>query len=71
MEKYIEIRSIVGSVTYSVIGILLLLLMFWVIEKLTPENLWKEIIVNQNKALAIVIGAFVLAIGVIIASAIH
>lgn len=71
MEKYIQLKALIGSVTYSVIGIVLLLLMFWVIEKLTPENLWKEIIVNQNRALATVIGAFVLAVGIIIASAIH
>ncbi len=71
MENYIHIKAIIASVTFSIIGTVLLLLMFWIVEKLTPENLWKEILVNQNKALAIVIGAFVLAIGIIIASAIH
>jgi uncharacterized membrane protein YjfL (UPF0719 family) len=71
MENYIQIKAIIASVTFSIIGTVLLLLMFWIVEKLTPENLWKEILVNQNKALAIVIGAFVLAIGIIIASAIH
>mgnify|MGYP001347539135 CR=1 FL=1 len=71
MENYIHIKAIIASVAFSLIGTVLLLVMFWIVEKLTPENLWKEILVNQNKALAIVIGAFVLAIGIIIASAIH
>jgi putative membrane protein len=38
---------------------------------LTPENLWKEIIEKRNNALAIVAGAFILAIAIIVASAIH
>lgn len=71
MENYIHFKAIIASVAFSLIGTVLLLVMFWIVEKLTPENLWKEILVNQNKALAIVIGAFVLAIGIIIASAIH
>ncbi|MBL7836097.1 MAG: DUF350 domain-containing protein [Bacteroidetes bacterium] len=71
MENYIHIKAIIASVAFSLIGTVLLLVMFWIVEKLTPENIWKEILVNQNKALAIVIGAFVLAIGIIIASAIH
>ncbi|MEY5048592.1 MAG: hypothetical protein RLZZ175_1951 [Bacteroidota bacterium] len=71
MEHYITYKYIIGSVLYSGIGILILLLSFWVVEKITPENLWKEILVNQNKALAIMATGFMIAIAIIIASAIH
>lgn len=59
------------ALVYSVFGILILIIAFWIIEKITPENLWKEIIEKQNRALAIVAAAFILAIAIIISSAIH
>ncbi|MBJ7427778.1 MAG: DUF350 domain-containing protein, partial [Bacteroidia bacterium] len=42
-----------------------------IFEKITPENLRKEIIEKQNTALAIVSASFILAIAIIIATAIH
>jgi putative membrane protein len=71
MEEIINFKYVVGSVIYSLIGIAILLLSFWVIEKITPENLWKEILVNKNTALALMAGAFMIAIAIIISSAIH
>lgn len=67
----INLKYVVGSLLYSFLGILVLLIAFWVIEKITPENLWKEILEKQNQALAIVAAAFIIAIAIIIASAIH
>jgi putative membrane protein len=66
-----ELKYIIASVVYSFIGITILGLCFWVFEKITPENVWKEIIEKQNVAIAIVSAAFMLAIAIIIASAIH
>lgn len=71
MENYFNIKYILASVVYSFIGIAILMISFWVIEKITPENLWKEILVNKNNALAIMAAGFMLAIAIIIASAIH
>jgi len=71
MESLINIKYLVSSVVYSFMGIAILLISFWVIEKITPENLWKEIIVNKNTALALMAGAFMIAIAIIISSAIH
>ncbi|WP_315817556.1 DUF350 domain-containing protein [Paraflavitalea speifideaquila] len=57
---------------YSFLGIAVLVISFVVVEKLTPKhNLWKEIVEKQNTALAIVAGFFMLAIAIIVASAIH
>ena len=44
---------------------------FLVIDKVTPYNLWKEIVQEHNTALAILLGAMSLGICIIIASAVH
>ncbi|MBS1508306.1 MAG: DUF350 domain-containing protein [Bacteroidetes bacterium] len=64
-------ESVLASIVFSLIGIIVLGVCFWIFEKITPENLWKEIIEKQNVALAIVSGAFMIAMGIIIASAVH
>lgn len=71
LSDLINIKYVTASLLYSFIGILILFIAFWVIEKITPENLWKEILEKQNMALAIVFGAFILAIAIIVSSAIH
>ncbi|GHN02407.1 hypothetical protein WSM22_38960 [Cytophagales bacterium WSM2-2] len=64
-------ESVLASVVFSLVGIIVLGVCFWIFEKITPENLWKEIIEKQNVALAIVSAAFMIAMGIIIASAVH
>lgn len=71
MESLFNIKYIMASVVYSFIGIIILVLSFYIIEKITPENLWKEIVERQNLALAIIGAAFIIAIAIIVASAIH
>lgn len=71
LNELINIKYIIASLVYSVLGIFVLFIAFWVIEKITPENLWKEILEKQNLALAIVFAAFIVAIAIIISSAIH
>ncbi len=71
MEEYLNIKYIAASVVYSLLGILILVIAFVVIEKLAPENLWKKIVDEQNVALAIMAAGFMLAVAIIISSAIH
>ena len=66
-----EYKYIIASIIYSMIGIFILGISFWIFEKVTPENIWKGIIDKQNVALALVSAAFMIAISLIIASAIH
>jgi uncharacterized membrane protein YjfL (UPF0719 family) len=66
-----EWKYVLASLVYSVVGILILGVSFWIWEKVTPENLWKEILEKQNVALAIVAAAFMIALAIIISSAIH
>lgn len=69
--EYLNIKYIVASLVYSFIGIIILLVCFFIIEKISPENLWKEIIEKKNNALAILAAAFMIAVAMIISSAIH
>ncbi len=71
MNEYIQIKAILASVIYSVLGIVILTISYYVIEKITPENTWKEIVQNKNTGMAIIAAAYILAIAIIIASAIH
>ncbi len=67
----INMKYVVASTVYSLLGIVILLICFVIIEKITPENLWKELIEKQNVAIAVVAAAIILAIAIIISSAIH
>ncbi|MBL7840549.1 MAG: DUF350 domain-containing protein [Cyclobacteriaceae bacterium] len=66
-----EWKYLIASLVYSLVGIVVLGVTFWIFEKITPENLWKEILEKQNLALAIVAAALMLSLSIIISSAIH
>jgi uncharacterized membrane protein YjfL (UPF0719 family) len=44
---------------------------FIVIDKITPYNLWEELVEKQNMALGMVVAAMSLGISLIVAAAIH
>lgn len=71
MEEYISFKYIIAALVYSSLGIAILLAGYWVVEKITPENVWKEVIENKNMAMAIVLAGFIIGISIIISSAIH
>jgi uncharacterized membrane protein YjfL (UPF0719 family) len=71
MVEYLKPAALVGSIVYSVIGIFLVAIFFVIIDKITPYDLWKELIENRNQPLATVVAAFCLAIAIIVAAAIH
>ena len=60
-----------GSIAYALIGVLVFWVCFLIVDKLTPYDLWNELVEKQNVALAIVVGAMFIAIGQIVAAAIH
>ncbi len=71
MEQVLHGSNIVGAIVYSLIGLGIFGLGFVVLDRITPYQLWKEIIEEHNIALAIVIGSISIGICLIIASAIH
>ncbi len=60
-----------GSMLYAVIGVGIYWISFVILDKLSPYNLWDEIVGKKNVALAIVVGATAISIGQIVAAAIH
>ena len=69
--EYINLTALLNSVIFSFLGIIILLIGYVVLEKLTPEKTWQEIVQNKNVALAIIFAAFILGISFIIGMAIH
>lgn len=63
-------EAIPVTVVYAVIGILLALLAYQIIDWITPGRLSKKISEEGNVALGIVVGALMLGICIIIAAAI-
>ena len=65
------LRQITGTLTFVAIGIVTFLIAFFIITKITPFSIRKEIEDDQNTALAVLIGAVLLGLAQIIAAAIH
>jgi uncharacterized membrane protein YjfL (UPF0719 family) len=62
---------LLNAVVFALLGIVLFILAFVVLDKITPFSLWKEIIEDQNTALAILLGAMSIGLCIIIAAAVH
>ncbi len=60
-----------GSVVYALLGVVVFWVSFIVIDKLTPYNLWEELVEKENMALGLVVAAMSLGISLIVAAAIH
>ncbi|WP_294767061.1 DUF350 domain-containing protein [uncultured Rhodoferax sp.] len=69
--EWLKPDVVLGSVLYAVVGVLVFWICFLIIDKITPYNLWLEIVEKQNKALALVVAAMSLGICIIVAAAIH
>ena len=65
------LQTVVTTIVFVVIGLLVFAIAFIVIAKATPFSVRKELEEDQNIALAIVIGSVILGSAVIIAAAIH
>ena len=71
MMDIVNPQVLLNSLVYSLLGIAVFWIFFVVIDKITPYDLWGEIVEKKNVALAIVVGAMCLGVAVIVAAAIH
>jgi putative membrane protein len=69
--EWIKPTVFFSSVLYALVGVGIFWLCFVIIDKVTPYDLWAEIIEKKNVALAIVVGAMCIAIGLIVSAAVH
>ena len=69
--EWLRPAAFLGSSLYALIGVVIFWLCFVLIDKITPTDLWAEIVEKQNRALALVVAAMCLGISIIVAAAIH
>lgn len=65
------IRGAIASLTFSTIGILVFVAGFFVVRKLLPFDVHKELEVDQNTAVGLVIASFILGLAFIVGMSIH
>lgn len=70
MDKLIEKEMIilVETVVYTIIGMGIFGISIWIMDKMTPFSIRKEIEEDQNTSLGIVMGSVILGIAIILAS---
>lgn len=64
------VAHLVAVIVYSVVGVFVLASCFFVIKKMMPFSITKEIEHDQNIALAIVLASVILGMSIIIAASI-
>ena len=67
----VPLANIISALVFTFLGILVFVIAFIIMDKVTPYHLWKEIVQEHNMALAILVGAMSIGISIIIAAAIH
>ncbi|TFZ01783.1 DUF350 domain-containing protein [Ramlibacter humi] len=69
--EWLKPAAVFGSILYAVIGVVVFWVAFVIIDKLTPYDLWQELVEKHNQALGMVVAAMSLGICIIVAAAIH
>jgi uncharacterized membrane protein YjfL (UPF0719 family) len=64
-------QNVLNSGAFALIGVVMFIVAFIIIDLLTPGKLWDEIGVKKNTAAAILMGSVAIALGIIVAAAIH
>ena len=68
MRNILDVQHLIGALVYSGLGAAVFFGWFVIFDKLTPYDLWQEIVVKQNRALATVMAGLSVAMGMIIAA---
>ena len=71
-QSLIQWHNVISALLYSAMGLAIYVIGFILLDVLTPKvHIWREIIQEKNLALAVLIGAMVIGIALIIAAAVH
>ena len=65
-----QISTLIWTVIYALLGVVVFGGAVWAATKVTPFSVRKEIEEDQNTALAVILGAVILGLAIIIAAAI-
>ena len=69
--NFIDLRILTNSLLYSILGVIVFWISFIIVDKITPYDLWRQLVEDRNQALATVVAAMCLGIAIIVAAAIH
>ena len=64
------VKPLILAVVFTVLGLLLFALSIWLIVKVSPFSIRREIEEDQNVALGIIVGAMILGMAIILSAAI-
>jgi uncharacterized membrane protein YjfL (UPF0719 family) len=70
MFDQVHLSQLVWSIIYAFLGVVIFGLAFWACEKLTPFSIKREIEEDHNIALAVIVGAVIIGLAIIVAAAI-
>jgi putative membrane protein len=62
--------SLLTSIVYGLLGLILLLIGYYIYEIITPWSVKEELISHRNPAVGMVVAAFILGMAIVIAAAI-
>lgn len=71
MQDLFSLKLIIAAITYAVLGNIILAISLVFMDKLTPGDMWKEIVTEKNLPFAITVAATTIAVGHIVAAAVH
>lgn len=69
--EWLKPGVIIATLLYSIIGIIMFWVAFLIVDRLTPYDLWAELVEKKNTALALVVAAMCLGIAIIVAASVH
>jgi putative membrane protein len=71
MDLAPAIRIFLSTLIYTAFGLVIFGIAFWIIVKISPFSIRKEIEIDQNTSLAVLIGSVIIGLAIIISAAIH
>ena len=71
MSEYDLLGHLKTAAVFSLLGVVLFGLVFFIIVRITPFSIRKELEEDQNIALGILMGSVMLGLAIIVAAAIH
>ena len=53
--NFIDLRILTNSLLYSILGVIVFWISFIIVDKITPYDLWRQLVEERNQALATVV----------------
>ena len=63
--------NVASAAVFAGLGVVLFAVAFFIVDMMTPGKLWDEIGEKRNQAAATLMGCVAIALGIIVAAAIH